>query len=158
MFSCQISEYDLCDSSLLVLHLKASHFYGYLKGPVSGDALIYGSVYTGPDPFGLGSKLVRISLVFTRELVDPVRIGSVIRYQMGPPMKVILYTCCLLGIFQGGQNLLLCKFLLLFYCFRTKFQGGANVFRGGKLPQRGRPPVEESQYRTIPFQFRTGPV
>ena len=31
----------------------------------------------------------------------------------------------------GGQNLLLCKFLLLFYCFQTKFQGGAKVFRGG---------------------------
>ena len=30
----------------------------------------------------------------------------------------------LLGIFSGGQNLLLC------YCFRTKFQGGAKVFRG----------------------------
>ena len=37
----------------------------------------------------------------------------------------------LLGIFQGGQNLLLCKFLLLCFCFRTKFQGGAKVFRGG---------------------------
>ena len=50
--------------------------------------------------------------------------------------------------FQGGQNLLLCKFLLLCYCFRTKFQGGVKVFRGGKLPQGGAPlppPVEESQ-------------
>ena len=40
---------------------------------------------------------------------------------------------------RGGQNLLLCKFLLLFYCFRTKFQGGAKVFKGGKLPQGGAP-------------------
>ena len=27
-----------------------------------------GSVYTGPDPFGTSTKLVRISLVFTRDL------------------------------------------------------------------------------------------
>ena len=37
------------------------------------------------------------------------------------------------------RGLLSCKFLLLFYCFRTKFQGGAKVFKGGKLPQGGRP-------------------
>ena len=46
------------------------------------------------------------------------------------------------NFFQGeGQNLLLCKFLLLFYCFRTKFQGGAKVFKGGggKLSQGGAP-------------------
>ena len=49
-----------------------------------------GSVYMGPDPFGTGTKLVRIILVFTRDLVDPVRIGSAIWYQMGPLMKVIL--------------------------------------------------------------------
>ena len=52
------------------------------------------------------------------------------------------------NFFQGGQNLLLCKFLLLFYCFRTKFQGGAKVFRGGQTASGGRPhapPVEESQ-------------
>ena len=36
-------------------------------------------------------KLVRINLVFTRDLVDPVRIGSAIWYQMGPLMKVILW-------------------------------------------------------------------
>ena len=34
-----------------------------------------GSVYTGPDSFGTGTKLVRISLVFTRDLVDPAQIG-----------------------------------------------------------------------------------
>ena len=48
--------------------------------------IILGSVYTGPDPFETGMKLVRISLVFTRDLVDLVRIGSAIWYQM----KVIL--------------------------------------------------------------------
>ena len=37
--------------------------------------------------------------------------------------------------FGRGQNLLLC------YCFWTKFQGGAKVFRGGKLPHGGRPPA-----------------
>ena len=42
-----------------------------------------------PDPFGTGTKLVRISLVLTQDLVDPVRIGSAIWYQMGPLMKVI---------------------------------------------------------------------
>ena len=58
-----------------------------------------------------------------------------------------LFTGFLLGIFfwGGGQNLLLCKFLLLFYCFRTKFQGGAKVFKGGKTASGGRPPVGESQ-------------
>ena len=33
------------------------------------------SVYTGPDPFGTGTKLLRISLEFTQDLVDLVRIG-----------------------------------------------------------------------------------
>ena len=47
-----------------------------------------GSVYTGQDLFGTGTKLVRISLVFTWDLVDPVRIGSTVWYQMGPLMKV----------------------------------------------------------------------
>ena len=35
---------------------------------------ISGSVYTGQDPFGTGTKLVRISLLFTRDMVDPDRI------------------------------------------------------------------------------------
>ena len=43
------------------------------------------------DPFGTGTKSVRISLVITRDLVDPVRIGSTVWYQMGPLMKVIPY-------------------------------------------------------------------
>ena len=42
------------------------------------------------DPFGTGTKLVQISLVFARDFVDPVRIRSAIWYQMGPLMKVIL--------------------------------------------------------------------
>ena len=37
-----------------------------------------------PDPFGTGTGLVRISLVFTRDLVDSVGIGSAVWYQMGP--------------------------------------------------------------------------
>ena len=49
-----------------------------------------GSVYTGPDPFGTGTKMVRISPVFTRDLVDPVRIGSSIWYKTGPLMEVII--------------------------------------------------------------------
>ena len=44
----------------------------------------------GPDPFGTGTKLVRISLVFIWDLVDPVRIGPAIWYQTGQLMKVIL--------------------------------------------------------------------
>ena len=48
----------------------------------------------------------------------------------------------LLGIFfrGGGQNLLLCKFQFLFYCFRTKFQGGVKVFRMANC-LRGVPPT-----------------
>ena len=47
----------------------------------------------------------------------------------------------LLGIFfRGKQNLLLCKFLLLCYCFRTKFQRGAKIFRGANC-LRGAPPL-----------------
>ena len=49
------------------------------------------SVYTGTDPFGTGTKLVRIRLVFTRELVGQIRIESAIWYQMVPLMKVIPY-------------------------------------------------------------------
>ena len=35
-----------------------------------------------------------------------------------------------INFFKIFLNLLLCKFLLLFCCFRTKFQGGAKVFMG----------------------------
>ena len=44
-----------------------------------------------PDPFRTGTNLVWISLVFTQDLVDPVRIGSAIWYQMGPLIRVIRY-------------------------------------------------------------------
>ena len=37
-----------------------------------------GSVYTEPDPFETGTKLVQIRFVFTRDLVDRVHIGSAI--------------------------------------------------------------------------------
>ena len=50
-----------------------------------------GIAYTRLDPFGTGAKLVRISLVFTRDPVDPVPIGSAIGYQMAPLIKVIRY-------------------------------------------------------------------
>ena len=36
------------------------------------------------DPFGTSMKIVLISLVFKQNLVEPVWIGSVIWYQMGP--------------------------------------------------------------------------
>ena len=48
------------------------------------------AAFTGIGQFGTGTKFARISLVFTRDLVDPVRIGSTIWYQMGPVVKVIL--------------------------------------------------------------------
>ena len=44
----------------------------------------------GPDPFGASTKLAQISVVFTQHLVDPLRIGSGMWYQMGPLTKVIL--------------------------------------------------------------------
>ena len=65
----------------------------FLKEPTVKAGVISGykgSVYTGPDPFGTGTKLVRMSLVFTWDLVDPVRILNAICYQMGPLMRVIL--------------------------------------------------------------------
>ena len=52
-------------------------------GEVNVFAFPLGSVYTGPGLFGTGTKLVRISLVFTRDLVDPVRTGSAIWYEIG---------------------------------------------------------------------------
>ena len=65
----------------------------FVPAPQTGtlrNFFMKGSVYTGPDPFGTSAKLVRNSLVFTRDLVDPVRIGSAIWYLLGPLMKVIL--------------------------------------------------------------------
>ena len=57
-----------------------------------------------------------------------------------------LYSGFLLGIFSGGHSLLLCKFLLLLYCFRPNFREGQKFSRGDKLPQGGAPPpVGESQ-------------
>ena len=41
------------------------------------------SVYTGPDPFGTGTKLARVSFMFTLDLVDPAWIESAIWYQNG---------------------------------------------------------------------------
>ena len=37
----------------------------------------------GLDPFGTGTKLVQINLVFSRDLPDPAMIGSAIWYKMG---------------------------------------------------------------------------
>ena len=48
-----------------------------------------GSVYTGPDPFGTGTKMAQISLVFTWDLVNPVRIVS--GTKMSPLMTEIPY-------------------------------------------------------------------
>ena len=48
------------------------------------------------------------------------------------------------NFFRGGQNLLLCKFLLLCYCFWTKFQGGQKFSGGNCLRGGGASPVEES--------------
>ena len=53
------------------------------------------------------------------------------------------------NFFQGGQNLLLCKLLLLCYCFRTNFREGQKFSRGANCltgaPPAPPPPVEESQ-------------
>ena len=62
----------------------------------------------------------------------------------------------LLGIFfGGGQNLLLCKFLLLCYWFWTKFQGGAKVFRGANClrgcPLPPPPPWKKASERFFSF-------
>ena len=48
------------------------------------------SVYMGPDPFGTGTKLLLISLLFTQDLVDLVEIRSTIwsTYEL----KVIPYS------------------------------------------------------------------
>ena len=67
------------------------------------------------------------------------------------------HTGFLPGIFSGGQNLLLCKFLLLryfFYSFQTKFV----LFfgEGGKLFEGGASPVEESQHRQTKKYFLPG--
>ena len=68
------------------------------------------------------------------------------------------------NFFQGVQNLLLCKFLLLCYCFRTKFQGGAKVSRGANClrgaspyPPHGRKPEFEKflPYSIIMPSFMT---
>ena len=53
------------------------------------DSAKRGSIYTGPDPFETVKELLRISLVFTRDLMNPVRIRQAIWCQMGPLMKVI---------------------------------------------------------------------
>ena len=49
---------------------------------------------------------------------------------------------------------MLCKFLLLFYYFRTKFQGWAKVLKGGKLPQ-GAPPAPLWEKARILLYFET---
>ena len=56
------------------------------------------------------------------------------------------------NFFQGG-NLLLCKFLLLFYCFRTKFQRGAKVFKGANC-LREHPPAPLWEKASIAMETR----
>ena len=64
---------------------------GFLAILCQSLALDLGSIYMGPDPFGTDTKLVRISLVFTQDPVDPVWIRSAFWNQMHPLMKVILF-------------------------------------------------------------------
>ena len=59
---------------------------------------------------------------------------------------------CSRNFFGGRGNPFLCKFLLLFYCFRTKFQGGAKVYGGGGQTASGwrpLPPVEVSKAQAV---------
>ena len=42
-----------------------------------------------PEPFGIGTKVLQISLAFIRDLEDLLSIGSPIRYQMDSPVRVI---------------------------------------------------------------------
>ena len=49
-----------------------------LESPGWSLSTATGSVYTRPDPLGIGTKLVWISVVFTRGLMDPVWIRSAI--------------------------------------------------------------------------------
>ena len=50
----------------------------YLGDLLNEKGNYLGSVYMRLDPFGSDTKLVRISFVFTRDLVDPVEIGSAV--------------------------------------------------------------------------------
>ena len=50
-----------------------------------------GCIYTRPEPFGTGKKLILISLAFIRDLADPLLIGFPVWYQMGSLMKVIQF-------------------------------------------------------------------
>ena len=47
--------------------------------------------YMRSDPFEIGTKSIRVSLVFIRDLADPFWIGSPIRYQMDSLRKVIQF-------------------------------------------------------------------
>ena len=78
-----------CASPAFERHACCKNGLGWL-GHWRGFDSALGSVYTGPDSFGTGTKLVRISFVFTQDLVDTVRIGYAILYQMDPLMKMIL--------------------------------------------------------------------
>ena len=83
-----------------------------------------------------------------------IKIQTLLQILLTFTVQIYIYATCLnkccfvsgffLGLFSGGrgQNLLLCKFLLLFYCFRTKFQGEAKVFKGGGQTASGVPPRE----------------
>ena len=57
----------------------------------------------GTGSVGTGTKLVRVSHVFTRDLVGPVWIGSAIWYQMSPLMKVTPYGTVLVPCKQNGS-------------------------------------------------------
>ena len=70
---------------------NAINLYGRSLHEIHFPFHVFVSVYTRPDPFGTGTKLVQISFVFTRGLMDPVRIGSAIWYQLGPLMKATPY-------------------------------------------------------------------
>ena len=105
-----------------------------VAGSVNGETAVFNLYYKE----ARGSPLLHATMARPQFLVYIIKKPCARRYlDFGCHSNE---TGFLLGIFSGGQNLLLCRFLLLCYCFRAKFQGGARVFRGGKLPQ-GAPPA-----------------
>ena len=61
-------------------------------------------VYTGPDLFGTGTTLVQISIVFIRDLANPLDLFSFLATNWFASESDVIWNCAVQGCYQDRVN------------------------------------------------------